>query len=268
MWLEREKPKSQIDQVVGSMQLLPMREEILSSLTELNLQCLEMMAAEQGTVYNTRTGGLLLREVSHRWGNLDAEARRRAASCPYLLVDAGFGEPDRWLSGRFTVQSSDTPAFFTGERCLIVARQVFLYAWYLSKTEKFDGRVLLGMSSGCMEALRSHTLLQVLELAERSTNWICPRWPHLVGFWRELLLAAKSGEFAALEAAKMHGIPLLAGDSRSASVRALNVERVAAATASENGPSSRALPCDSGETLFDQVAGGGRVFRFYSNLSG
>jgi hypothetical protein len=263
MWLQREKPKPEIDRVVRSMPPSPMREEILSSLTELNMQCLEIMA-KQGRVDDSRTGSLFLREVSRRWGDLDAEARRRAASCPYLLVDAGFGDPDRWRRG-FAVQSANPPAFFTGERCLILARQVFLYAWYLSKTEKFDGRVLLGMSSGCMEALRSYTVLQVLELAERSTNWMCPRWPHLVGFWRGLLLAAKSGEFAALEAAKMHGIPLLAGGSRSASVRALQVECVAAHTVSENGPPCRALPCESGETLFDQVAGGGRAFPRHSS---
>jgi len=259
MWLQREKPKPQIDQVVRSMPPSPIRGDILSPLTELNMQCLELMA-EQGRADDTRTGSLLLREVSNRWGDLDADARLRAASCPYLLLDAGFGDPDRWRSRGLQVQSTHTPAFFTGERCLVVARQVFLYAWYLSNSQQFDGRVLLGMSSGCMEALRSYTLLQVLELAERSTNWICPRWLHLVGFWRELLLAAKSGEFAALEAAKMHGIPLLAGDSRSASVRALQFECASAETTSEQGPTPRALPCESGETLFDQVAGGGRAF--------
>jgi hypothetical protein len=259
MWLQREKPKSQIE-VAGSIPPSPIREEILSSLTELNMQCLELMA-EQGRVDDgTRIGSRhLLREVTDRWGDLDAEARRRAASCPYLLVDASFGDTDRWRSRGFTVQSADTPAFFTVERCLIVARQVFLYAWHLSNSQKFNGRAFLGMSSGCMEALRSYTLPQVIELAEHSTHWICPRWPHLVGFWRELLLAARSGEFAALEAAKMHGISLLAADIRSASVHALQVER-AADTTSGNGPPSRVLPCESGRTLLDQVAGGGRAF--------
>jgi hypothetical protein len=257
MWLQREKPKSQIE-VVGSIPPSPMSEEILSSLTELNMQCLELMA-EQGTVDDgTRIGSrLLLREVTHRWGDLDAEARRRAASCPYLLVDAGFGDTDRWRNRGSAVQSAD--AFFKVERCLIVARQVFLYAWHLSNSQKFNGRAFLGMSSGCMEALRSYTLSQVLELAEHSTHWICPRWPHLVGFWRELLLAARSGEFAALEAARMHGILLLAADIRSVPVRVVQVE-CAAETTSGNSPPSRGLPCESGGTLFDQVAGGGRAF--------
>jgi hypothetical protein len=258
MRVQHEELKRQIDQAMASMPARPMREDVLNSLIELNTQFLELLA-EQGRVDATRIDGLLLREVSHRWSEFDAEAKRRAASCPYLLVDAGFGDPDRWRTRGFAARSADTPAFFTVDRCRIVARQVFLYAWHLSNSRTFEGRVLLGMCSDCIEALRSYTLPQVLELAEQSTHSIWPRWPHLVGFWRELLLAARSGEFAALEAAKMHGIPLLAADFRAAFVRALQVQR-AADTTSRDGPQSRALPCDCGGTLFDELAGLGRAF--------
>lgn len=116
------------------------------------------------------------------------------------------------------------------------------------------------MSSGCMEALRLYTLAEILELAEHSTNWIHPRWPHLVGFWRDLLVAAKSGEYAALEAAKMQGIPLLAAEIESGeSMRVLQAERPIYAARGNGPPPSRALPCESAETLFDNVIGGGRI---------
>ena len=259
MRVRQEKTMSQIDQAVASMSAWTMREEILKSCTELNTQFLELLA-EQGRVDATHGDGILLREVSHRWGELDAEARHRAASCPYLLFDAGFGDPDRWRIRGFAGQSADTAAFFTVDRCLMLARQVFLYAWHFSNSYKFDGRVLLGMCSGCMEALRSYTLTEILELAEHSTSRIHPRWPHLVGFWRELLVTARSGEYAPLEAAKMQGIPLLAADVRSvASVRAFHAE-CAADTFSGNGPAFRGLPCESGGSLFDEVMGGGRIF--------
>jgi len=75
-----------------------------------------------------------------------------------------------------------------------------------------------------MEALSAYTLPQVFELAERSTYWMGPRWPSHVGFWRDLFLAAWSGEFAALEAAQMQGIPLLAAESLSVSMRSLQLE--------------------------------------------
>lgn len=227
------------------------REAILSSLTDLNLQCLELMA-EQGRVDGTRDGVVLFQEVNERWGALDAEARRRAASCPFLLVDAGFGDPNRWHSRDFAVQVADTRAFFTVERCLIVARQVFLYAWHLSNSQKPDGRILLGMSPGSVDALRSYSLPRVIEVAEHSTDCICPRWPHLIEFWRELLLAAESGEFVALEAAKMHGLTLLAANIRSASFR---VKREADIT-NGNVP----FPCEIGGTLYDQTVGRGRAF--------
>jgi hypothetical protein len=41
-----------------------------------------------------------------------------------------------------------------------------------------------------------------------------------VKVWRELLLAAGSGEVVALENSRMHGLQLLAGEVRAASLRA------------------------------------------------
>jgi hypothetical protein len=46
-----------------------------------------------------------------------------------------------------------------------------------------------------------------------------PRWPTKVKVWRELLLAAASGEVIALENARMHGVQLLAAEFRAASLR-------------------------------------------------
>src|SRR5580698_5599851 len=70
------------------------RSEAFDSLVELNGQCLELLA-DQAYAQPT-PGSLLLRQVGDIWRTLDAAARRRAASCPYLLVDAGFSDPSRW----------------------------------------------------------------------------------------------------------------------------------------------------------------------------
>src|ERR1700722_15638208 len=92
------------------------RSEAFDSLVELNGQCLELLA-DQAYAQPT-PGSLLLRQVGDIWRTLDAAARRRAASCPYLLVDAGFSDPSRWrwLEGRH-VNDGAPPAtygtFFT-----------------------------------------------------------------------------------------------------------------------------------------------------------
>src|SRR5690348_16069788 len=40
-------------------------------------------------------GPALLTALAPLWGALDDTAQRRLASCPYLLLDAGFGQPQR-----------------------------------------------------------------------------------------------------------------------------------------------------------------------------
>jgi len=51
---------------------------------------------------------------------------------------------------------------------------------------------------------------QITELANQHAGWLRPRWAGRTKVWRELLLAAISGEGLALERARMHGVQLLA----------------------------------------------------------
>ena len=60
------------------------RSEAFDSLVELNGQCLELLADQ--ALAQPAPGSLLLRQIGDIWRTLDAAARRRAASCPYLLV--------------------------------------------------------------------------------------------------------------------------------------------------------------------------------------
>jgi hypothetical protein len=198
------------------------RSEAFDSLVELNGQCLELLADQALT--QPAHGSLLLRQVGEIWRTLDEAARRRAASCPYLLVDAGFSDPSRWrwLEGPnvLDLTRAPYPSFFTVPRASAVARQVFIYAWHLAQSKNTAAQLLLGMPTYCTQLISSCTLPQIHELAERHPEWMRPRWPTKVKVWRELLLAAASGEVVALENARMHGLQLLAGEFRTASLRA------------------------------------------------
>ena len=74
-----------------------LRAGTLESLVELNELCLALIA-EQAAAHGA-TGSALLRQVGELWRELDAPARRRAAACPYLLLDAGFADTARWRRG-------------------------------------------------------------------------------------------------------------------------------------------------------------------------
>src|ERR1700682_5004113 len=65
--------------------------ETLESLVELNELCLALLAEQAAA--RTAPASLLLRQVGELWRVLDAAARRRAAACPYLLVEPRVGGP-------------------------------------------------------------------------------------------------------------------------------------------------------------------------------
>src|SRR5215472_11042885 len=68
--------------------------ETLTSLAELNEFGLAVLAEQAAA--RAAQPSLLLRQIGELWGALDRPARRRAAACPYLLLDAGFADPGRW----------------------------------------------------------------------------------------------------------------------------------------------------------------------------
>jgi hypothetical protein len=190
----------------------------LESLAELNEQCLEQLR-EEASDCCIQTGHPLLVDLRELWSALDANARRRAAWCPYLLVDLGFIEAARWawVRGHHVRDErhvSTQTAFFTAERTVGIRRQVLTYAWHLARSQNSAARMLLGMSSQCAELISACTLKQVTEIAENHPDWLQPRWPGHLRVWRELLTTAISGEGVALEQVRMRGLQLLAAEAR------------------------------------------------------
>jgi hypothetical protein len=223
MLLHRETDEALIGELAG-LKASRLHSGALDSLVELNGQCLELLAEQ--SLAQPAQGNLLLRQIGEIWRTLDGDARKRAASCPYLLVDAGFSDPARWRRSQgHHVSQTATPipyaTFFTVPRASSVAHQVFAYAWHLARSKHTTAQLLLGMPSHCTHLISAFTITPIHELAERHPEWMRPRWPNRIRVWRELLLAAASGEVVALENARMHGIQLLAAECRAASLQAL-----------------------------------------------
>src|SRR6266853_1093329 len=120
--------------------------ETHESLVELNELCLELFA-EQAAVRCAQPS-LLLRQVGELWRALDIAARRRAAACPYLLVDAGFADPQRWRRpaplGVGDAGEAAYGTFFTVPGTTEVARLVFTYAWHLAGARAGVARAAAG----------------------------------------------------------------------------------------------------------------------------
>jgi hypothetical protein len=192
--------------------------ETLESLLELNELSLGLLA-EQAAARGPQPG-LLLQQFAELWRVMDCAARRRAAACPYLLVDAGFADPQRWRHATPPgVGDGGHPgysSFFSVPGATQLARLVFTYAWHLAISQHAAARLLLGMTAPCAQLISRYSVREIHALAEARTHWLRPRWPTRVGVWRELLLTAAAGDGAQFARARLHGLTLLAAGVRGA----------------------------------------------------
>lgn len=195
-----------------------LRPETLESLLELNELGLALLA-EQAAVQAT-ADGMPPSRVGELWLALEPSARRRAAACPYLLLDAGFADAQRWrrvaASQVGDAARGGYAAFFSVPGAIELHRLVLTYAWHLARTEGTAARLLLGMPAPCAQLIAQCTLRQMHALAEAHLEWLKPRWPRREELWQELLAAAVSGEAQAIEQAHIRGLTLLAAELRSA----------------------------------------------------
>jgi hypothetical protein len=195
--------------------------ETLESLTELNEQCLELLAEHAARLEAVRFP--LLHSLRDLWAALDHVARQRAATCPYLIVDAGFADVRNWgCVGHHVIHDSQSPAmacFFGGPRATTVLRLALTYGWHLARSRPSAARLLLGMPQMCADRIAACTLRQIETLADRHLEWLQPRWPQRLGVWRELLVNASGGDASALERARMRGLQLLAAEARGVQTR-------------------------------------------------
>jgi len=191
--------------------------KMLKTLAELNEQCLELLTEQ--ALLRASPAPPMFRDLADLWGQLDAASRRRAAACPYLLIDAGFADPYRWRwvggNGVGDLEPAAYGSFFTALGATQVARQVFTNAWYIVQTQPIGAPLYLGMPAHCVDLLKACTLRQATELANQHAGWLRPRWPGRVRIWRDLLEAAISGEGLALEMARLHGVQLLATELKA-----------------------------------------------------
>ena len=144
---------------------------------------------------------------------------RPRGGCLYLLVDAGFAEPERWR--RRAVRQVDDAGqgyapFFSIAAGAAVAQAVLTFAWHLARCQGAAARLLLAMPAGCVAELARHTLGEVRALALRNPHWLRPRWAQRPGMWREFLAAAASEDAAQLGRARLRGQRLLAAEARAA----------------------------------------------------
>jgi hypothetical protein len=189
---------------------------LLGPVAEINeqlLECLRLMALDDAPVAPRLV--TLLRED---WRRLDAKAQRRLSACPYLLLDAGFAQPQRWdwMGGAAVMDAAPGCGYFTGRSGIALVRRTLLLAWHLARSNRVSARVILGMSALTAERIGACRLADLEALAELGPGWIVPRWEQQPNVWRQLIVAGCRGQAPQLRQAQLRGLQLLA---RSAAAR-------------------------------------------------
>ncbi len=214
----RNEVRAPLDLRIAGRAVSWLRREALESLAQVNHRCLGLLA-EQALMLGPQSRPEL-REFGDLWQALDDRARWQTAACPYLMVDACFGEPQRWQwlsSGRISDgQCMPYASFFTVPQTATVARMVFVYAWSLVASHSAGASVVLGIHPYCASLLGACTVPQVHELAERHAAWLRPRWLKRAGLWREMLVAAAEEDAVSLERSRMQGLRMFAAEARDA----------------------------------------------------
>jgi hypothetical protein len=190
--------------------------KMLQALRELNLECLELLAAQSRAVSRR---DFPLGEAIALWNGFDSEARSRAVDYPYLLFNAGFADPQRWrqTTKAQVNEDRDEPyeTFFTVPGAVQVAHEIFVHAWSAVREHPTNAMLTLGMHPQCAKLIAAHTPVSLHRAVERHWSWLRPRWLDRPQIWQELLLGGlEGGETRAR--AFVHGLRLVTAEIAAA----------------------------------------------------
>jgi hypothetical protein len=187
-------------------------DELLRPVAEINQRMLESLRALALSGAGTHRPPRLLAVMAQEWRELDAPTLQRLAGSPYLLLDAGFDQPERWerLPAATVRDAVADGGYFNGAQGVALVRRTLLFAWHLAHSNRLCARVLLGMSARAADGIAALGLQDLDTLAERGAPWILPRWERQPLVWRQLLRCARQGSDAQLRLAQLRGLQLLA----------------------------------------------------------
>jgi hypothetical protein len=185
---------------------------VLGPVREINEQVVDMLCEAAAAAGDGSAG--LLAVVRGEFLQAPAAARCRLASCPYLLLDAGFGERARWARPPGVrdapLAGAAAPA---GVDCGVgLARRVLVLGWHLARSNRLAARVALGMTPACAELVGGLRLRDLEAFAETDPGCVRLRWESRPELWRPLLRAALVERPATLAGLQMRGLQLLAAE--------------------------------------------------------
>jgi hypothetical protein len=184
-------------------------------LFEVNERCVELLV-EMGNNGAEETPFVLVKPLREVLCAMDVPSKRRAGRCPFLLVDIGFRDAAWWkeLNGDFgrVSRQSNRVGSFPRRQAIQLARSTLTLAWHVAQSGEVDGALMLGMSVGCRDVIRSLGFAELEQAAEKLWRHVRPRWEDRPAVWRQLLTAAMKGNEQESGEVALRGLQLLIGE--------------------------------------------------------
>ena len=132
-----------------------------------------------------------------RVAGLTADERQRAAGCGVFLADANLVDFACWreeaLEGKSTRSGELLRAWLPIEASRSLANSVLLVAWHVVHANPALARVLLGMSTAGIGAVRDFGVADLTHIARRHPEWVRPRWADRLDPWTALVGCISGG---------------------------------------------------------------------------
>lgn len=187
----------------------------LALVYQLNERCLELLS--QVAASSDADCTLALVQL-HRdlWRNLDATARHRVARLPFVMVDIHFTDLAWWRQARQSISSGacdpkHTP-FLPREIAEPLMHETLMFVWHAVQSDARLACLTVGMSREVSTAIADMAAQEVRDIASKHSGEVSPRWRDAPELWRELLVAAHSGDRDALADVHLHAKLLLSGE--------------------------------------------------------
>lgn len=167
----------------------------LEPIYELNRQTLALLAEsidEGGAVDDFHAGTT----VGRMLGDIDRSTRQQLALCPFLLLDASFGEPAKWKSSEPAQDLIEAAQSECGcsARVIGLAQATCALSWHLVRTDQVAATLVLGVSRECAAVIAQSGVTELQEIAARLVQhrWFKPRWHDRPDVWRQLIHLAET----------------------------------------------------------------------------
>ena len=193
---------------------------VLARIHELNLDYIELLAAERNAV-GANDGQLqhLPCKLHSAIAEMSPAARASLAALPYTLYSLGFEDEKLWralaqpaalaasmsMSERY---SQPRDASLQASLCEVA----LLYAWHVTTSSPLAARLIYAMPQAVAERLLAAPPWYVRRLSVHHASLLLPRWPTNPGFWPDLVRFAVAGDQQRLATAKVLGSQLIAAE--------------------------------------------------------